>query len=126
MSLALISILAATYALFPHLRPEVQKFYEIQYYNPQTGLYAKGPDDLYLVFFWIVLFTFLRSSVLDYVLVPLARCGGINTRKGVVRFSEQAWLVIYYGAFWGVGMVSDSELHTATDSFQMVGYCFIG
>ena len=106
MSVALMALLAATHVLFPHLRPWVHKFYAVQYFNPENGMYAKGLDDLYLVFFWIVLFTFLRSAVIDYVLVPLAHLGGINTRKGVVRFSEQAWLVIYYGAFWGVGMVS--------------------
>ncbi|KAF8543194.1 TLC domain-containing protein [Trichophaea hybrida] len=104
MSLSLILTLAATHVSFPHLRPTLRKFYEVSYFNPVTGLYGKGIDDLYLVFFWIVLFTFLRSTILDYVFVPLARLGGINTKKGVVRFSEQAWLVVYYGSFWGVGM----------------------
>lgn len=101
-----MAMLGAAHALFPHLRPMLRKFYAISYYKPETGMYGKGLDDLYLVFFWIVLFTFLRSTVLDYVFVPLARMGGITTRKGVVRFSEQAWLVVYYGSFWGVGMVS--------------------
>jgi acyl-CoA-dependent ceramide synthase len=106
MSLSLILALVATHTLFPHLRPILRKFYEVSYFNPVTRLYGKGIDDLYLVFFWVVLFTFLRSTILDYVFVPLARLGGINTKKGVVRFSEQAWLVVYYGSFWGVGMVS--------------------
>lgn len=107
--MVLMAMLGATHALFPHLRPWIRKFYAISYYDAATGLYSKGPDDLYLVFFWIVLFTFLRSTVLDYVFVPLARMGGITTRKGVVRFSEQAWLVVYYGAFWGVGLVSSES-----------------
>lgn len=104
--MVLMAVLGATHALFPHLRPWIQKFYAISYYNAETGLYSKGLDDLYLVFFWIVLFTFLRSTVLDHVFVPVARMVGITTRKGVDRFSEQAWLVVYYGAFWGVGLVS--------------------
>ena len=106
MSVSLILALAAAHALRPDLRPTISKFYQISYRNPISGLYGKGLDDLYLVFFWITLFTFLRSTILDYVFLPLARMGGINTPRGIVRFSEQAWLVVYYGAFWGVGMVS--------------------
>lgn len=96
-------ILAAAHLLVPSMRPAIRKFYTVSYVNPTTGLFGKGLDDLYLVFFWIVAFTFLRSLSLDYIFVPLARRGGITTRKGVMRFSEQAWLVLYYGAFWLVG-----------------------
>jgi acyl-CoA-dependent ceramide synthase len=106
MSLTLIISLATTHIFCPHLRPITRKFYEISYYNESTGKYGKGLDDLYLVFFWITLFTFLRSTILDYVLLPLAKLGGINTKKGIVRFTEQAWLLVYYSVFWGVGMVS--------------------
>lgn len=98
-------LLAATHLLSPQLRPWVRKFYAPMYYNPETGNYGKGPEDLYLVSFWIVLFTLLRSTILDYVFVPLAKRGGITTQRALVRFSEQAWLVLYYSIFWGVGMV---------------------
>ena len=41
---------------------------------------------------------------MDYVLAPLARRGGIRTKKGLVRFQEQAWLVCYCVCSWSLGM----------------------
>lgn len=105
MSLSLIALLAATHLLVPQLRPWTTKFYAISYFNPETGKYGKGLEDLYLVLLWIVVFTFLRSFILDYVMTPLARRGGISTQRALVRFSEQAWMVVYYSAFWMLGMV---------------------
>jgi len=42
---------------------------------------------------------------MDYVLAPFARSQGISKKKAVTRFSEQAWLMIYYGVFWPLGVV---------------------
>jgi acyl-CoA-dependent ceramide synthase len=43
---------------------------------------------------------------MDYVLAPLARRCGVHKKKDVTRFSEQAWLLVYYSVFWPMGMVS--------------------
>ena len=55
--------------------------------------------------FWIVAFTGIRVAVMDYFIKPLAKMGGITKRKPVIRFQEQAWLLIYYTAFWILGIV---------------------
>jgi len=59
-----------------------------------------------MVSYWIVVFTGLRASVMDYILTPLAKKGGVKTERDQIRFSEQAWLVVYYLFFWTLGLVS--------------------
>lgn len=68
-------------------------------------MYGCGTDDLPYVVFWTVAFTGLRVAVMDYMLDPLARLGGIKTKKGLDRFKEQAWLIVYYTISWSLGMV---------------------
>ena len=51
------------------------------------------------------MFTFLRATSVDYIFMPFARRGGISTKKDLIRFAEQAWLLIYYSVFWTLGMV---------------------
>jgi len=58
-----------------------------------------------IVLIWVVLFTAIRATVVDYILHPLARAGGVKTRKASVRFAEQAWLLVYCSIFWSLGMV---------------------
>lgn len=59
-----------------------------------------------MVAYWIVLFTALRASVMDYILTPFAAWGGVQKKKDLVRFAEQAWLLVYYFFFFPLGMVS--------------------
>jgi acyl-CoA-dependent ceramide synthase len=35
----------------------------------------------------------------------LAKSQGISKRKDITRFSEQAWMSIYYALFWPLGLV---------------------
>lgn len=65
-----------------------------------------GQDDISMVAYWIVVLTGLRAAVMDYVLMPLAQTAGIEKQKEKVRFSEQAWIFIYYAGFFSLGMVS--------------------
>ena len=101
----LLLLLALTHACFPRARRHTRKFFKISYANPSTGRYALGWDDLSMVFYWIVVFTGLRAAVMDYILVPLALRGGIKKKKDKVRFAEQAWMFLYSGTFWSLGMV---------------------
>jgi acyl-CoA-dependent ceramide synthase len=78
----------------------------MSYRDPESGMYARGWDDMYLVFFYIVVFTGLRAAAMDYVLTPLAKVGGIRSQKLRTRFAEQSWLVIYCAVIWSLGMVS--------------------
>ena len=42
---------------------------------------------------------------MEYILAPFARLQGVTKRKMLTRFSEQAWLLVYYSVFWTLGMV---------------------
>lgn len=42
---------------------------------------------------------------MEYILAPIAKLQGITKRKELTRFSEQAWLLVYYFAFWPLGVV---------------------
>jgi len=64
-----------------------------------------GWDDGYLILFCVVLFTGMRAAIMEYVLAPFAKAYGISKRKDVTRFSEQAWLLVYYSVFWPLGLV---------------------
>jgi len=64
-----------------------------------------GSDDAYLVTFCVILFTGLRAAAIEYLLAPFAKYRGISKRKDITRFSEQAWLLIYYSFFWTLGAV---------------------
>lgn len=75
------------------------------YYNPKTQQYGIGHDDGLLVTFCVVVFTGLRASVMEYILAPFGKYHGITKRKVLTRFSEQAWLFVYYTFFWTLGAV---------------------
>ncbi|KAF9701767.1 hypothetical protein EKO04_000905 [Ascochyta lentis] len=104
ISVNLISLLFLTHVFFPRARDRTTKFFHMSYYNPETNMYGCGTDDLPYVIFWTVAFTGLRVAVMDYMLDPLARLGGIRTKKGLDRFKEQAWLIVYYTISWSLGM----------------------
>lgn len=82
-----------------------KKFYSVTYYNPVTGMYGKGKDDVYLVLFWVVILVILRVVVMDYIASPWARMQGMG-KKGAIRFAEQAWSAVYYFFSFAIGMVS--------------------
>lgn len=106
LSVNLLMLLAMTHLCFPRSRRHTRKFFKLSYYNPESGEYCSGWNDAWMVFFWIVVFTGLRASVMDYILVPLARFGGVRTTRNRTRFAEQAWLLIYCSIFFSLGMVS--------------------
>jgi len=110
LAVNLLMLLALTHLCFPRARRHTRKFFQLSYYNPSSGKYTIGWDDLPLVFYWIVVFTGLRAAVMDYILEPLAHMAGIDKKKEKVRFAEQAWTIIYYTASWSLGMVGLREV----------------
>lgn len=98
-------LLFLTHLCFPRARRHTRKFFELSYYNPDSGEYRAGWNDAWMVSYWIVVFTGLRAAVMDYILTPLAKKGGVKTARDLTRFAEQAWLLIYYSVFWTLGMV---------------------
>jgi very-long-chain ceramide synthase len=89
----------------PKARPYTSKFFTLSQYNEATGKYFANSGDFYFLAFCVVLFTGLRASCMEHVLAPLAKAWGISKRKDITRFSEQAWLLVYYLIFWPLGFV---------------------
>jgi acyl-CoA-dependent ceramide synthase len=106
----LIALLVLTHIFFPRARSRTSKFLQMSYYNPATNKYGCGTDDLPFVVLWTILFTGMRVVVMEYLLDPLARLGGIKSRKGLNRFKEQGWLIVYYTSSWSLGMVRANNL----------------
>jgi acyl-CoA-dependent ceramide synthase len=104
ISLNLLTLLVLTHTFFPRARSHTDKFFHMSYYNPDTNMYGCGTDDLPFVLLWTVIFTGVRVAIMEYMLDPLARLGGIRTKKGLDRFKEQAWLIVYYTVSWSLGM----------------------
>ncbi|KAI9743375.1 MAG: sphingosine N-acyltransferase lag1 [Claussenomyces sp. TS43310] len=104
LSLNLLLLLGLTHLCFPRARKQTRKFFELSYYNAESGNYTAGWDDACMVFFWIVMFTGLRASFMDLVFTPMGQWGGITKKKSLVRFAEQAWMLVYYTVFWSLGM----------------------
>ncbi|KAH8662366.1 TLC domain-containing protein [Xylariales sp. PMI_506] len=102
-SFNLIALLFLSHICMPKARPYTSKFFALSNYDPATGLYAAGSGDLYFIVFCIVLFTGLRAFFMEHLLAPAAKLGGITKRKDITRFSEQAWLLVYYLVFWPLG-----------------------
>jgi acyl-CoA-dependent ceramide synthase len=105
LSLNLIILLTLTHICFPRARRRTRTFYELSYYDPTTKKYLQGTDDFYFVAFCVVIFTGLRASIMQYALLPLAHKAGIRKPKTKVRFTEQAWLLLYVSVIWSLGMV---------------------
>ncbi|CCU76741.1 TRAM1 Lag1 CLN8 superfamilz protein/sphingosine N-acyltransferase lag1 [Blumeria hordei DH14] len=104
LSVNLLVLLSLTHICFPRARRHTRKFFELSYFNPATGEYRAGWNDAWMVFYWIVVFTGLRAAVMNYGLMTLAKTWGIKAKRDQTRFSEQAWLLIYYSIFWTLGM----------------------
>lgn len=104
LSFNLLALLFLAHTFIPRARIHTHKFFHLAYHSPDTHRYGIGFDDAYLVTFCIVLFTGLRAGVIEYILAPFARLQGVTKRKVLTRFSEQAWLLVYYSVFWTLGM----------------------
>ncbi|KAI1103204.1 longevity assurance proteins LAG1/LAC1 [Jackrogersella minutella] len=104
LSFNLIALIFLTHMCLPKARPHTSKFFLISYYNPESGKYALGSNDYYFISFCIILFTGIRAGLMEHVLAPSAKHWGIAKRKDITRFSEQAWMFIYYCIFWTLGM----------------------
>ncbi|KAF2224337.1 TLC domain-containing protein [Elsinoe ampelina] len=113
LSVNCLAFLALTHFLFPSLRATTTPFFTLAHQDAETGLYLPGVEDLKYISLWIVIFTGLRAGTMDYVLMPWAKSLGLKKKKTMVRFAEQAWMLIYYMVFWTIGMY----LYTTSDYF---------
>lgn len=97
-------MLLAVHHLYPSLNPYTAPFFQLSYYQPTTGDYVQGWDDIYFIASSAIAFIAIRAIVIDWILQPLAQSCGLK-RKASVRLAEQGWLCLYYGFFWSLGMV---------------------
>ncbi|KAK7206414.1 TLC domain-containing protein [Myxozyma melibiosi] len=95
LPLYLIGALLAVHTFLP-FQHTTSKFLYLSHRVEHSGLYVKGHDDIYFVFFWVVAFTFIRAFMMDYIFVPFAARAGISSKKDLARFAEQAWSLAYY------------------------------
>lgn len=79
--------------------------------NETVTHYDKGPLDLYFLAFYVVVFSFIRQSVTEYVLRPFAKSQGIKGESKLLRFMEQGYAFLYFSVFGSLGLVSLSLWH---------------
>ncbi|KAK4237886.1 TLC domain-containing protein [Achaetomium macrosporum] len=103
LSFNLLALLFLAHGM-PRARDYTAKYFTLSYYNPNTGKYGLGWADAHLVLFCVVLLTGLRAATMEYILAPFAKSQGMSKRKDITRFSEQAWMVVYYSVFWPLGL----------------------
>lgn len=58
--------------------------------------YGKGPWDMAFVAFYTVVLSFTREFIMQEILRPLARLGGIKARAKQARFMEQMYTAVYF------------------------------
>ncbi|KAF1816088.1 longevity assurance proteins LAG1/LAC1 [Eremomyces bilateralis CBS 781.70] len=92
------------HANFPAARRRTRPLFVLPHNDPSTGKYIRGWDDLAFVASWTMVIMGLRVAMMEYVLKPFASAGGVYKTKELVRFAEQAWLVVYYSISWPMGM----------------------
>lgn len=116
MSFNLLALLFLAHGM-PRARDYTAKYFTLSYYNPETGNYGMGWSDGHLILFCIILFTGLRAAAMEYILAPFAKAQGISKLKDITRFSEQAWLSVYYFFFWPLGLVCFPGFHIISAAF---------
>lgn len=63
--------------------------------DTSTPQYGKGPWDIAFVAFYALVLTFIRDFIMQELLQPLARAGGIKSRGKQARFTEQMYTACY-------------------------------
>ncbi|KAG0253512.1 sphingosine N-acyltransferase lag1 [Mortierella polycephala] len=106
--------------------PLAETFLVLQNRDPITGLYSKAWSDLNFIFFWIVLFTFLRALVMTKILKPIATRCGVRREHQRIRFQEEGWVCLYYSASWTLGMASVETGHCCRIEWSGCGGSIFG
>lgn len=91
--------------------PTATQFLFVSYKTP-SNTHDKGIADAYYVFFWTIMFTFLRASFMKYGYLPLANYFNIGERSKRLRVAEQMYILAYYLVFGAAGLVSLCVLTT--------------
>ncbi|KAI7945288.1 hypothetical protein MJO29_011676 [Puccinia striiformis f. sp. tritici] len=68
-----------------------------------SNRYGKGTNDFYFLGFYIIVFSFIRQTVTEFILRPYSRYLGLRGTKQD-RFVDQGYAVFYWGSFTLIGM----------------------
>ncbi|KAK3293123.1 TLC domain-containing protein [Chaetomium fimeti] len=101
LPLGLILGFLGIYAFNPTESNIVHHFLFLSYkLDDHHGQYGKGPWDFAFLAFYTIFLTFTRELIMQEVLRPLARLGGIKSKAKQARFMEQMYTACYF-AFSG-------------------------
>lgn len=92
---------------WPQIHAVTSKFFYLQHVVDVQGgspIYDIHIDDIYFVTYWVVLLTFIRTALMQYAFIPVAKhlCN-IHSRKAKLRFAEQSWSIFYYCGSFSLG-----------------------
>jgi very-long-chain ceramide synthase len=112
LPLALLVILGALYAVNPTESNPIHWGIFLSYKLPlEPGAdpdtphqYGKGPWDIALVGFYIIVLSFTRELIMQEILRPLAIYCGLKSRGKQARFMEQAYTAVYFAFLGPIGM----------------------
>lgn len=106
-SRALLVPLYILHLVSPIARPYTSKFLNTQHVvteDVSSGLMCDiGYDDIYRVIYWFVVFTFLRSILMEWCFGPFAQHYLKMNKNSKIRFAEQSWSLVYYFASFSYG-----------------------
>lgn len=112
----LLFIFGSLYAINPSESNPIYHFIFLSYRQPVPAdadpgtppQYGKGPWDIALVSFYIVVLSFTREFIMQELLRPLARYAGLTSKGKQARFMEQMYTAIYFGCTgpWGMYVMS--------------------
>ena len=103
LPLTVLSALGTIHLLID--QPYTAKFFSLSYFNPSTQLYNKGPGDWSFVTTWVLIFTLLRASLMEFIFYPFFyRFAPSPAPRSATRFAEQAWSMSYYTISFAVGL----------------------
>lgn len=103
VSASLILAALSLHTFVPSARRYTQSFYELPYPDVE-GQYLQGSDDALFVLGWLIMITAIRAAIIEgtYQYVTWLR---VMSHKACMRFAEQAFLLVYDGTSFSLGMV---------------------
>ena len=75
-----------------------------------TDQYGKGENDFYFVFFYLIVFMFIREFAMGIILRPFAIYMGITKEGKQKRFMEQMYVIMYNSVLGPLGLWIMSQL----------------
>ncbi|KAG0672498.1 sphingosine N-acyltransferase lag1 [Maudiozyma exigua] len=87
-------------------------FVSISYRIDNTDMYGKGIKDLCFLFYYMIVFTFVREFFMDMIIRPIVLKAQVRSKHKLNRLMEQLFYIIYYGLSspFGLWIMYNSDL----------------